>query len=124
MPSLAARLAWSAGGRGGRLGVKHSLWGGSEVDLVLGDGQVTPGQYGRGIAETPVIPDPCPRLYIVSSGARSVRVFLLPNGPRRASAGGRGGAAHGLIKPNPQEHGRSPRDPARETTTVSRETLQ
>lgn len=108
----------------GDSGVKHSLWGGSEVDLVLGDGQVTPGQYGRGIAETPVIPDPCPRLYIVSSGARSVRVFLLPNGPRRASAGGRGGAAHGLIEPNPLEHGRSSRDPARETITVSRETLQ
>ena len=56
LQAVAARLAWSAGGRGGRLGVKHSLWGGSEVDLVLGDGQVTPGQYGRGIAETPAMP--------------------------------------------------------------------
>lgn len=104
--------------------MKHSLWGGSEVDLVLGGGQVTPGQYGRGIAETPVIPDPCPRLYIVSSGAGSVRVFLLSHEPRRASAGGCGGAGHGLIEPNLLEHGRSSRDPARETITVSRETLQ
>ena len=40
--AVAARLAWSAGDRGGRLGVKHSLWRGSEVDLVLAGGQVTP----------------------------------------------------------------------------------
>ena len=108
----------------GDSGVKHSLWGGSEVDLVLGGGQVTLGQYGRGIAETPVIPDPCPRLYIVSSGARSVRVFLLSHEPRRASAGGRGGAGHGLTQPDSPEQGRSSRDPDREAIAVSRETLQ
>ncbi len=40
---MAVRLAWSwQVAVVGDSGVKHSLWGGSEVDLVLGDGQVTP----------------------------------------------------------------------------------